>query len=158
MAAEVGSKAPDCTLPDQNMQAVKLGEQFRKQTTVLAFFPAAFTSVCTKEMCTFRDSLAAFEDVKAKVYGISVDSPFALAEWKKQQKLAFPLLADFKHEAIKAYDVVFPNLANVGYVAAQRSVFVIGKDGNVAWSWVADSPAQEPSYDDVKKAVAAAAK
>ena len=156
MAIKVGAHAPHVTLHDTERSPVDLPKHH--EVTVLAFFPAAFTGVCTKEMCAFRDSLAAFEDVKAKVYGISVDSPFALAEFKKQQKLNFPLLADFKHEAIKAYDVVYPNLANIGFVAATRSVFVVGKDGNVAWSWVSDSPPQEPSYDDVKKAVAAASK
>jgi peroxiredoxin len=156
MAIKVGVHAPHVTLIDTERSPVELPKHH--EVTVLAFFPAAFTGVCTKEMCTFRDSLSAFEEVKAKVYGISVDSPFALAEFKKQQKLNFSLLADFKHEAIKAYDIVYPNLANIGFTAATRSVFVVGKDGNVAWTWVAESPPQEPNYDDVKRAVAAAAK
>lgn len=156
MAIKVGTHAPHVTLVDDERKQVEFPKH--GEVTVLAFFPAAFTSVCTKEMCTFRDSIAEFQNLDAKVYGISVDSPFALAAWKKEQKLSFPLLADFQHEAIKKYDVVFPNLANIGYVAAARSVFVIGKDGHVAWAWVGDNPAQEPSYDEVKKAVAAAAK
>src|SRR5688572_16501163 len=130
MAVDVGAKAPDFTLPNQDREQVTLSEQIRKGPVVLAFFPAAFTGVCTKELCTFRDSMSAFDGLAARVYGISVDSPFALAEFKKQNNLSFPLLADFKHEAIKAYDIVYPNLANIGFVAAARSVFVIGKDGH----------------------------
>ncbi len=154
MAIKVGTHAPHVKLVDDERKEVEFPKH--GEVTVLAFFPAAFTSVCTKEMCTFRDSLADFSKLAAKVYGISVDSPFSLAAWKKEQKLTFPLLADFRHEAIEAYEVVFPNLANIGYVAAARSVFVIGKDGHVAWAWVSENPGQEPVYDDVKKAVAAA--
>ena len=154
MAIKVGTHAPHLTLVDEERKSVTIPEH--GHVTVLAFFPAAFTGVCTKEMCAFRDSLADFSSLSARVYGISVDSPFALAEFKKQQKLTFPLLADFNHEAIKAYDVVYPNLANIGFVAAARSVFVIGKHGNVEWAWVGENPMIEPNYDDVKKAVATA--
>jgi len=156
MSITVGTHAPHVTLHDDERKAVEFPQH--GEVTVLAFFPAAFTSVCTKEMCTFRDSLADFGALSAKVYGISVDSPFALAAFKKQEKLNFPLLADHKHEAIKAYDVVYPNLANIGFVAAARSVFVIGKDGHVAWAWISEKPTDEPVYDEVKKAVAAASK
>ena len=156
MAIKVSSHAPHVKLYDSDRNQVEFPKHH--EVTVLAFFPAAFTSVCTKELCTFRDSIAAFEGLSAKVYGISVDSPFALAEFKKQQKLTFPLLSDFEHHAIKAFDVVYPNLANIGYVCAQRSVFVIGKDGHVAWAWAGDAPSQEPDYEAVKKAVEAASK
>ncbi len=156
MAIKVGTHAPHLTLIDTDRKPVEFPKH--GEVTVLAFVPAAFTSVCTKELCTFRDSIAEFQKLDAKVYGISVDSPFALAEWKKQQNLPFPLLADFNHEAIKAYDVVFPNLANIGFTAAARSVFVIDKHGHVAWAWVGENPGVEPSYEDVKKAVAAASK
>src|SRR5262245_30511827 len=112
MAIAVGTHAPHVNLVDTDKKQISVPEH--GIVTVLAFFPAAFTSVCTKELCTFRDSMAAFEGVNARVYGISVDSPFSLAEFKKQNNLSFPLLADFKHEAIKAYDIVYPNLANIG--------------------------------------------
>lgn len=150
----VGTHAPHASLFDSERNAVTFPQH--GDVTVLAFFPAAFTSVCTTELCTFRDSLADYARLNAKVYGISVDSPFALAEFKKQNNLNFPLLSDHQHQAIKAYDVVFPNLANVGFTAATRSVFVIGKDGHVAWRWVSENPGQQPAYEDVKNAVAAA--
>jgi peroxiredoxin len=155
MAIKVGTHAPHVKLFDTDRKAVTFPEH--GHVTVLAFFPAAFTSVCTKELCTFRDAIADYQKLHATVYGISVDSPFALAEFKKQQNLSFPLLADHNHEAIKAYDVVFENLANVGFTAARRSVFVIDPHGHVAWEWVSAQPQDEPAYDDVKKAVEAAA-
>jgi len=153
-SVQVGAHAPHVTLFDSDKQSVTAPEH--GVVTVLVFFPAAFSGVCTTELCTFRDSLAEFEKLSARVYGISVDSPFALAEFKKQNQLAFPLLSDHRREAIKAYDVIFENLANVGYVCARRSVFVIGKNGNVAWRWLSEAPGNQPPYDEVKKAVAAA--
>jgi peroxiredoxin len=155
MAIPVGTHAPHVTLFDTERKAVTFPEH--GHVTVLAFFPAAFTSVCTKELCAFRDSIADYQKLQATVYGISVDSPFALAEFKKQQNLSFPLLADHKYEAIKAYGVVFENLANVGFTAARRSVFVVDPHGHVAWEWVSNQPQEEPAYEDVKKAVEAAA-
>jgi glutaredoxin-dependent peroxiredoxin len=155
MAIKVGTHAPHVTLFDTERKAVSFPEHGR--VTVLAFFPAAFTSVCTKELCTFRDAIGDYAKLDATVYGISVDSPFSLAEFKKQQSLPFSLLSDHKHEAIKAYGVVFENLANVGFTTATRSVFVIDKHGGVSWSWVSAEPKDEPRYEDVKKAVEAAA-
>ena len=86
MSAEVGSKAPDFTLPNQDREPVTLSQQ-RGQPVVLAFFPAAFSGTCQKELCTFRDALARFNQVKAQVYGISVDTFFALKAFADQQKL-----------------------------------------------------------------------
>ncbi|MEI8255857.1 MAG: peroxiredoxin [Deltaproteobacteria bacterium] len=152
---QVGMHAPHVKLFDTDRNAVTFPQH--GEVIVLAFFPAAFTAVCTAELCSFRDSLADYARLDAKVYGISVDSPFALAEFKKQNNINFALLSDHQHEAIKAYDVVFPNLANVGFTAAKRSVFVVGKDGHVAWQWISENPGQQPAYDDVKNAVTAAA-
>jgi peroxiredoxin len=155
MAIKVGAHAPHVTLFDTERKAVTFPEH--GHVTVVAFFPAAFTSVCTKELCIFRDAIADYKKLDATVYGISVDSPFSLAEFKKQQNLSFPLLSDHKHEAIRAYGVVYENLANVGLTAAARSVFVVEPHGNVSWSWVSGVPTDEPKYDDVKKAVETAA-
>jgi peroxiredoxin len=155
MAIKVGTHAPHVTLFDTERKSVTFPEH--GHVTVLAFFPAAFTSVCMKELCTFRDAIAAYQKLNATVYGISVDSPFSLAEYKKQQNLPFALLSDHKHEAIKSYGVVFENLANIGFTAATRSVFVIEPHGNVSWAWVSNVPTDEPKYEDVKAAVEAAA-
>jgi len=155
MAIKVGTHAPHFTLFDTERKAVSFPEHGK--VTVLAFFPAAFTSVCTKELCIFRDAIADYQKLNATVYGISVDSPFALAEFKKQQNLSFSLLSDHKHETINAYGVVYENLANIGLTVAARSVFVIDTHGSVSWSWVSTQPTDEPKYDDVKRAVEAAA-
>src|SRR5215510_12161557 len=100
MAADVGTKAPDFTLPNQDRQPVTLSAEVLKHSaTVLAFFPAAFSGVCTKELCTFRDSLAKLNEFKAQIYGISVETFFALKAFADAQKLSFPLLSDFNKEA-----------------------------------------------------------
>lgn len=155
MAIPVGAHAPHITLLNTDKEKVTFPNH--GEVTVLVFYPAAFTSVCTKELCQFRDAIQNFNDLNAKVYGISVDLPFSLGEFKKQQNLSFPLLSDHAHEAIKAYDVVLPDLLGTGITVATRSVFVIGKDGNVAWEWISENPGQEPDYDAVRQAVEKAA-
>lgn len=157
MALEIGAAAPKLALVSDSREVVNL--PLNGEAAVLAFFPAAFTGVCTTEMCSFRDAMAQFNSASAKVFGVSVDPPFTLAEFKKQNGLNFPLLADFTHAAIKAYGVEFPDLAGIpGYTVARRSVFVIGKGGTIAWSWLADAPSNEPDYEAVKQAVAAASR
>ncbi len=155
-ALNAGDQAPDFNLRSTDGENVSLSDQ-RGSNVVLAFFPATFTGVCQTEMCTFRDSLSEFNDMNAKVFGISVDPPFSQAEFHSQNDLTFPLLSDLGGSTVSAYGVELPNLAGIdGYNVAQRSVFVIDTDGNIAWSWISDSPLNEPSYDDVKAAVAAA--
>src|SRR5256886_16908743 len=104
MAVDVGSTAPDFTLTNQDRQPVTLSAQ-RGKPVVLAFFPAAFSSVCTKELCTFRDSMARLNQARAQVYGISVDTFFALKAFRDAQGLTFPLLSDFNKQAIRDYGV-----------------------------------------------------
>src|SRR5260370_18286639 len=105
MSVDVGSTAPDFTLTNQERQPVKLSEQ-RGKAVVLAFFPAAFSSVCTKELCTFRDSLARLNQAQAQVYGISVDTFFALKAFHDPQGSNFPPLTDFNKQAIRDYGVL----------------------------------------------------
>lgn len=150
---DIGSDAPDFTLPNTKREAVKLSEQ-RGKKVVLAFFPAAFTGVCEKELCTFRDSLSLFNDLDAEVYGISVDSPFANAAFAEKNGINFPILSDYARSAVQAYGVAHDDFAGMaGYTAAKRSVFVVDKDGKLAYAWVADNPGQEPNYDEVQAAV-----
>lgn len=157
MAIAVGADAPKLSLYDDTRAVVNL--PVAGEVTVVVFFPAAFTGVCTTEMCSFRDAMAQFNSLNAKVFGVSVDLPFSIAEFKKQNSLNFPVISDFGHEAIEAYGVVFQDLAGIkGYTAAKRSVFVIGKDGKVAWSWLSEAQTNEPDYDAVQKAVAAASR
>ncbi|HMU39377.1 MAG TPA: peroxiredoxin [Pseudomonadota bacterium] len=151
---ENNQKAPGFTLFDGTRKPVSLSD-FAGKTVVLAFFPAAFTGVCTKELCTFRDSLAAFNDVGASVLGICVDAPFANAAFAEKNALNFPILSDYERKATRAYNVAHDDFAGMpGYTAAKRSVFVIDGNGNLQYSWVAPNPGVEPSYDEVKAAVA----
>jgi len=147
MSADVGSKAPDFTLTSQDREPVTLSAQ-RGQPVVLAFFPAAFSSVCTKELCTFRDSLARLNRAKARVYGISVDTFFALKAFQDSQKLSFPLLSDFNKQAIRDYGVFNEDMVGLKGIA-KRAVFVIDKDGIVRHREVLDDARNEPSYDKV---------
>ncbi|MFB3820163.1 MAG: peroxiredoxin [Candidatus Methylomirabilales bacterium] len=153
MAAEVGSKAPDFTLVDTDLKPRRLTD-FAGKALVLAFYPAAFTGVCQKEMCTFRDRLNDFAGPGTAVVGVSVDSPFANKEFAGKNGLNFPLLSDVSRETIARYDVVHADLANVkGLNVAKRSVFLIDKDGVIRYKWVAPEPKVEPNYDDVAAAV-----
>jgi peroxiredoxin len=147
MSVDVGSKAPDFTLTNQDRQPVKLSEQ-RGTPVVLAFFPAAFSSVCTKELCTFRDSLARLNQAHAQVYGISVDTFFALKAFHDQQGYTFPLLSDFNKEAIRDYGVFNENMIGLKGIA-KRAVFVIDKDGIVRHREVLEDARNEPNYDAV---------
>jgi peroxiredoxin len=149
MSVDVGSKAPDFTLTNQERQPVKLSEQ-RGKPVVLAFFPAAFSSVCTKELCTFRDSLAQLNQARAQVYGISVDTFFTLKAFHDQQGYNFPLLSDFNKQAIRDYGVFNEDMIGLKGIA-KRAVFVIDKDGIVRHREVLEDARNEPNYDAVFK-------
>ncbi|MGC8635662.1 MAG: peroxiredoxin [Thermoprotei archaeon] len=151
---KVGDKAQDFSLPNQDLKTISLS-QFSGRTVVLAFFPGAFTSVCTKEMCTFRDSMAKFNKLNAIVLGISVDPPFSLAAFKKYNGLNFDLLSDFDKKVSSVYGGLHHDFAGVkGLVAAKRSVFVIAPDGTIAYSWVSEDPGKEPDYSQIESVVA----
>jgi peroxiredoxin len=154
MAAEVGSKAPDFTLMNQDREPVRLSDQFGKANLILAFFPAAFSGTCTKEMCTLRDSMSQLSGLDARVYGISTDTFFALKAWGDEQKLGFPLLSDYNKAAIKAYDVANPDMIGLKDIA-RRAVFVIDKKGVVRYREVVEDARNEPDYEKLKKALAA---
>ncbi|MDQ7819996.1 MAG: redoxin domain-containing protein [Armatimonadota bacterium] len=157
MTVEVGQQIPDVTLVSADRKAVRLRELIDRPT-VLAFFPGAFTSTCTREMCTFRDSLARFTGMRAQVIGISVDSPFAQKAFADQNGLTFPLLSDFTRQAVRAFGIEDPHFAG-GLLpgVAKRSVFVVDRTGTVVYRWVSDNPAVEPDYDEVAEAVRRAA-
>ena len=154
MAVTVGSKAPDFTLPNQELKPVTLSEELKNRNVVLAFFPAAFTSVCTKELCTFRDSMATLNGANAAVFGISVDTPFTLKTFGAEQKLNFPLLSDFNKDVIRRYDVVIDDLLGLKGLA-KRSVFVIDRSGTVRHAEVLADARNEPDYGKVQQALAA---
>jgi peroxiredoxin len=156
MAITVGSKAPDFSLKSKQASGVvdvKLSNNFGKKNTVLLFFPLAFTSVCTKEMCDVTAGLSQFSGLGADVIGISVDSPFAQEAWAQKEKITITLASDLNKEIIKKYDVVFPMLAGVGDTAA-RAAFVVDKSGVIQYSEQTPTPKDLPNFDAVKAALA----
>jgi peroxiredoxin len=154
MPADVGSPAPDFTLTSHDRQPVRLSEQ-RGKPVVLAFFPAAFSSVCTKELCTFRDSLARLNQANAQVFGISVDTFFALKAFHDQEQLTFPLLSDFNKQVIRDYGVFNEDMIGLKGIA-KRAVFVLDKAGVVRYKEVLDDARNEPDYSKALAALAAA--
>jgi peroxiredoxin len=153
MAADLGSKAPDFTLVNGDREAVKLSDQIGKGNIILAFFPGAFSGTCTKEMCTFRDTMSQLSGLNARVFGISTDTFFTLKAWGDQQKLGFPLLSDYNKEAIRAYDVVNPDMIGLKNIA-KRAVFVIDKGGVIRYREVLEDARNEPDYDNLRQALA----
>lgn len=151
MSVDVGSVAPDFTLMNQERQPVSLSAQ-RGQPVVLAFFPAAFSSVCTTELCTFRDQLARLSSVKGQVLGISVDTFFALKAFHDAERLTFPLLSDFNKEVIRAYDVFNEDMIGLKGIA-KRAVFVLDRDGVVRYREVLDDARNQPDYGKVFESV-----
>ncbi|TNE92617.1 MAG: redoxin domain-containing protein [Deltaproteobacteria bacterium] len=156
MALAAGTAAPDFTLFQSKGETVTLSE-LRGNKVVLVFFPAAFTGLCQEELCSFQDALAQFNDMNAKVLGISVDGLFTVMAFKSQNGLEFPVLTDYSRSTVRAYDVALDNFAGMeGYTASQRAVFVIDAEGTIAWSWQGANPGVLPDYDAVAAAVAAA--
>ena len=156
MPSAVGSKAPDFTLKTKTADGpkdVKLSDNFGKTQTVLLFFPAAFTGVCTQEMCDTTAGLGDYEKLGATVYAISVDGPFAQEAWAKANGIKLTLLSDQNKTVIKDYDVVFPTLAGM-YVTSARAAFVIGKDGVVKYAEQTPTPKDLPNFAAVKAALA----
>mgnify|MGYP006277292751 CR=1 FL=1 len=157
---DVGETAPEFTLPKaggdvyNDIGSVTLSTVLGDGPVVLAFFPAAFTSGCTAEMCAFRDSMHRFDDLDAQVYGVSVDLPPAQNVWILREDLNFPMLSDWDHEVIHDYGVVLPDMYGE-FEAAKRSIFVLDADGTVAYRWVEGDG--ETDFDAVVDAVHAAA-
>jgi peroxiredoxin len=156
---DVGDTAPEFTAPlatDEGIESFALSDALEDGPVVLAFFPGAFTSVCSHELTTFRDRLAGFEDAGARVYGVSVDSPFALDAFRDELDLNFPLISDANHELVDEYGVAM-DFDELGVEdVAKRAVFVVDEDRTVDYAWVSDDPRVEPDYEEVEDAAAAA--
>jgi peroxiredoxin len=152
---EVGDKAPDFTLKNTSKEAVTLSE-LRGKTVILAFYPGAFTGVCDKEMCSFQENLTNLNDCNATVLGISVDSPWANAEFARRYNLEFDLLSDLDREVVDSYDAKFVGLGGLeGYVSSNRIIIIVDSEGFVQYRWVAENPGVEPDYNEVVSLCAA---
>jgi len=152
MALNVGSKAPDFSLKTKNaggVADVKLSNNFGKKNTVLLFYPLAFTGVCTQEMCDITSGLDAYKNLGAEVYGISVDSPFALEAWAQKEKIGIPLLSDLNKKAAQDYGTLLPDLMGLGSVSA-RAAFVVDKKGVIQYAEVTPTPKDLPNFNAVK--------
>lgn len=154
-----GDDAPDFTVPlaDGDVGPFTLSEHLDEAPVVLAFVPGAFTPACTTELNAFQNELASFREAGATVYAVSVDTPFALNEWREQEGFEFDLVSDTNKEVIDAYGVSM-DFADMGYHGvAERSVFVVDGDGTVTYRWVADDPSTQPDVEAVREAAAEAA-
>ena len=145
----IGDTAPSFTLKNTAKEDVNLTD-YTGKTVILVFYPGAFTGVCDKEMCAFQDNMAKLNEANTAVLGISVDSPWANAEFARKYNLEFDLLSDLDRKVVNSYDAVFVGLGGIeGYVCANRVVIVIDKNGVVQHRWVAENPGVEPDYDAV---------
>jgi peroxiredoxin len=147
MKIEVGQQAPDFLLRDTTKAEVSLSSQ-KEKNVLLLFFPLAFTSTCTKELCSVRDNLSFYNNTNAEVFGISVDSPQSLAKFKEEQKLNFTLLSDFNKEASQAYGVLYENFGWMKGVS-KRSAFVIDKLGMIRYAEVLENASEVPDFQAI---------
>jgi len=153
MAVQTGQQAPDFTLYTSDQQPFTLSEERGDESTVLFFFPGAFTGVCTSEMCAVNDDLATYHNLDAQVLGISADAPAALAEFKKQKDFDFTLLSDHYGEASGKYGAQFSTEEhNLGYDrVAKRAAFVIDSGGTVRYAEVLANPLNLPDFDAIQR-------
>jgi peroxiredoxin len=154
LSVEIGQKPPDFQLPDQDRKPRTL-KDFLGKKTVLAFFPGAFQSVCTQELCTFRDSMQALNSLNAQVVAISVNDPWTNKAFSEANKLQFPILSDYNEETVRKFSVFHEDFAGLkGYTVAKRSIFVLDSKGVVRYRWITEDPGNQPNYDEVKDALA----
>ena len=147
LSVEIGKEMPDFQLHDQDRKPRSLKE-FLGKKTVLAFFPGAFTGVCTKEMCTFRDSM---QSLQGQVVAVSVNDPFSNKGFAEAHQLQFPILSDYTRETVKRLNIFHNDFAGPkGYTAAKRSVFVLDENGVVRYKWVSEDPTKEPNYEEIR--------
>lgn len=150
MAVNTGEKAPTFKLRASDTSEVSL-EDYRGKNVVLLFFPLAFTGVCTEELCSMRDDIGTYEGLDAQILAVSVDSPFTLAEFKKQQQYNFPMLSDFNRSVSRAYGSLYEDFVLDLKGVSKRSAFVIDKEGTVRYAEVLESAGDLPNFSAVKE-------
>ena len=150
---QTGDVAPDFTLYDTDKKERTLSEFLVKgKKTILAFFPGAFTSVCTQEFCAFRDMFTDLEKMNAQLVAISVDPPFAQKAFAEKYGFKFPLLCDFKREVTKKYGVLWDDLGGVkGYQVSNRAIFILDSNGKIGYRWVAPNTGVNVDFDAIKR-------
>lgn len=153
MSMTTGTKAPNFKLVNTNKQEVELQAQQGKNV-VLLFFPLAFTGTCTAELCSVRDNMGVYEELDATVYGISVDSLFALGKFKEEQKFQFDLLSDFNKEVSTAYGCLYSEFVFGMKGVSKRSAFVIDKQGTIQYAEVLEKASDLPNFEKIKDCLA----
>ncbi len=147
---EPGQQAPSFELYNSDKTKVKL-EDFRGKNVLLLFFPLAFTSTCTAELCSVRDNLATYNKMNAQVLGISVDSLHTLNRYRLDQGLNFPLLSDFNKEVSTAYGSLYESFGYGMRGVSKRSAFVIDKDGIIRYAEVLENAGELPDFSAINK-------
>ncbi|TXB62435.1 redoxin domain-containing protein [Phaeodactylibacter luteus] len=150
MSIQVGSPAPAFTLHNSEKEEVSLSD-YKGKNVVLLFFPLAFTSVCTDELCHMRDNIATYSGLNAEILAVSVDSPFTLEKFKADQQLNFPLLSDFNKSASQAYGALYEDFVFGMKGVSKRAAFVIDKEGVVRYAEVLDNAGNLPNFEAVKE-------
>lgn len=153
MSVTVGTQAPAFELFDTEKNKVSLND-FKGQNLVVLFFPLAFTSVCTAELCSVRDNLSTYNGLNTAVVGISVDSPFTLGKFKSEQQLNFPLLSDFNKEASQAYGALYDTFVLDLKGVSKRAAFVVDKEGKVRYAEVLESAKDLPNFGVIQETLA----
>ena len=151
MALQAGDTAPEFSLTNTSGDTVTL-QDLQNQSegyVLLTFFPLAFSSVCTDELCTMRDNMKFYNSLNTTVAAISIDSFFTLREFKKANNLKFPLLSDFNKTASKAYGVLYEDYFGMKGVS-KRSVFIIGKDGKIKYTEVLEDSGKLPDFKAIQ--------
>lgn len=146
---QVGQIAPDFSLYDSDKKLVTLSEQ-KGSNVLLLFFPLAFTSVCTAELCSMRDNFKIYEQLNAKIFGISVDSLYSLKKFKEEQHLNFPLLSDFNKEASTLYGSLYDNFSYGMKGVSRRSAFLIDRQGTVQYAEVLENAGMQPDFEAIQ--------
>ena len=149
MSIQTGDKAPGFTLFSSDKKPVSLSD-YNGKNVLLLFFPFAYTSVCTEELCIVRDQLSVYNNANAEVLGISVDSLFVLNEFKKDEQLNFDLLSDFNKEVSENYGVLYDMFPAFGMKGvSKRAAFLIDGEGLVQYAEVCVSPGDQPNFHKI---------
>jgi peroxiredoxin len=150
MILKKGDKAPEFTLTSSDKSEISLSS-YADKNLILLFFPLAFTSVCTTELCSMRDDIATYNDLNADVMAISVDSPFALAKFKEEQNLNFPLLSDFNKEVSRSYGALYEDFVLGLKGVSKRSAFIIDQNGIIRYAEVLENAGELPNFGAIRE-------
>jgi glutaredoxin-dependent peroxiredoxin len=150
MTIQVGQKAPDFSLFDTERKKVSLAD-FKGKNVLILFYPQAFSSTCTAELCAVRDDIARYNNANAEVLGISVDSVFTLKRYKEEQGYNFPLLSDFNKEVSAAYDSLYENWILEMKGVSKRSAFIVDKEGIIQYVELVETKDGVPDFEAINK-------